>query len=113
MTRPPPPDDYDDNPEWAESDFASARPAGKVLPPEVVAALVKGPADPLRDELIERIAQARSGMKSDRFAAAKPWFRNHYRAVARQRIDAAAASLDSPIGAIDASDACLIGIMTA
>ena len=32
----------DDNPEWTEEDFARARPASEILPPEVVAAFVKG-----------------------------------------------------------------------
>ncbi|KQT35144.1 hypothetical protein ASG29_03210 [Sphingomonas sp. Leaf412] len=31
----------DDNPEWTEEDFARARPAHEVLPPEVVAALTR------------------------------------------------------------------------
>lgn len=33
-----PPVGYDENPEWTAEDFAKARPAGEVLPPEVVAA---------------------------------------------------------------------------
>ncbi len=37
----PPPLDYDDNPEWTEEDFALARPASEMHPPEVVAALVR------------------------------------------------------------------------
>jgi uncharacterized protein (DUF4415 family) len=41
MNKPPPPNDYDDNPEWTAADFARARPASKVLPPHVVATLVK------------------------------------------------------------------------
>lgn len=41
MVKVPPPDDYDDNPEWTEEDFAQARPASEVLPPHVVAALVR------------------------------------------------------------------------
>jgi len=32
----------DDNPEWTEEDFARARPATEVLPPEIVAALGNG-----------------------------------------------------------------------
>ena len=39
MGKPPPPEDFDDNPEWTDGDFARARPASEVLPPEVVAAL--------------------------------------------------------------------------
>lgn len=31
-----------DNPEWTEADFARARPAAEVLPPEVLAAFGKG-----------------------------------------------------------------------
>ena len=31
-----------DNPEWTEADFAQARPAADVLPPEVLAAFGKG-----------------------------------------------------------------------
>ena len=31
----------DDNPEWTEADFARARPANEVLPPEVLAAFAK------------------------------------------------------------------------
>lgn len=41
MNKLPPPDDYDDNPEWTDADFAKARPASEVLPPEVVALLVR------------------------------------------------------------------------
>lgn len=41
MNKLPPPDDYDDNPEWTEADFARARPAGEVLPPPIVAMLVR------------------------------------------------------------------------
>jgi len=32
----------DDNPEWTEADFARARPAAEVLPPELIAAFGKG-----------------------------------------------------------------------
>ena len=35
------PSDFDENPEWTEEDFARARPAHEVLPPHVVAALVR------------------------------------------------------------------------
>ena len=41
MNRPPPPAEFDDNPEWTEADFARARPASEVFPPEVVAFLVR------------------------------------------------------------------------
>ncbi len=47
MNKPPPPEDFDDNPEWTEEDFARARPASEVLPPEVMAALVRKPGRPV------------------------------------------------------------------
>ena len=43
MSRPPPPEDRDDNPEWTEEDFAVARPVEEMFPPHVVAALIKRP----------------------------------------------------------------------
>ncbi len=46
MNKLPPPDDYDDNPEWTDADFAKARPANEVLPVEVVAMLVRGRGRP-------------------------------------------------------------------
>ena len=42
MSKPKPPIGYDENPEWTEADFANARPASEVLPPEVLAAFGKG-----------------------------------------------------------------------
>lgn len=33
--------DFDDNPEWTEADFARARPAGEIMPPKVMALLVR------------------------------------------------------------------------
>lgn len=36
----------DDNPEWTKEDFARARPASEVLPPEVVAAFGRKPGRP-------------------------------------------------------------------
>ena len=42
MSKPKSPADFDDNPEWTEEDFARARPAAEVLPPEVLAAFGKG-----------------------------------------------------------------------
>ena len=38
MSKSKPPADFDDNPEWTDEDFAKAKPADEVLPPEVVAA---------------------------------------------------------------------------
>ena len=42
MTKPKPPTNFDDNPEWTDEDFARARPAADVLPLEVLAAFGKG-----------------------------------------------------------------------
>ena len=42
MSKPKLPAGYDDNPEWTKADFARARPASEVLPPEVLAAFGKG-----------------------------------------------------------------------
>jgi uncharacterized protein (DUF4415 family) len=36
----------DDNPEWTAEDFARARPASEVLPPEIAAMLVRQPGRP-------------------------------------------------------------------
>lgn len=33
--------EWDDNPEWTEEDFASAKPAAEIVPPEAVAMLVR------------------------------------------------------------------------
>lgn len=43
----PPVDLDDDNPEWTEEDFANARPASEVLPPEIAALLVRRPGRPV------------------------------------------------------------------
>lgn len=49
----------DDNPEWTEEDFARARPASEVLPPHVLAALVKNkggrPRGSSKDQVTLRI----------------------------------------------------------
>ena len=36
---------FDDNPEWTPTDFETARPAGETHQPDIVAALVRSPAD--------------------------------------------------------------------
>ncbi len=41
VSKTPPPTGHDDNPEWTDEDFATARPASEVLPKEAVAALVR------------------------------------------------------------------------
>lgn len=53
MNKPKPPADFDENPEWTEADFARARPASEMHPPEVVEALVRKrgrPAGTLRSD---------------------------------------------------------------
>jgi uncharacterized protein (DUF4415 family) len=40
----------DDNPEWTDEDFARARPAAEVLPPEVIAAFGKSRGRPAKSE---------------------------------------------------------------
>ncbi len=45
------PPDWDDNPEWTEEMHARARPASEVLPPEIIALLVrKRGRPPIRPE---------------------------------------------------------------
>lgn len=46
MNKPKPPADFDDNPEWTEADFAAARPASELFPPEALALLVRKPGRP-------------------------------------------------------------------
>lgn len=40
----------EDNPEWTEADFARARPASEVLPPEVLAAFGKPRGRPVKPD---------------------------------------------------------------
>lgn len=47
MNKPKPPTDVDDNPEWTEADFAAARPASEMFPPEVLALLVRKRGRPI------------------------------------------------------------------
>ena len=44
VSKSPGPDhpEFDDNPEWTEADFARARPASQVLPPELYQTLTRG-----------------------------------------------------------------------
>ncbi|MEO7027129.1 MAG: BrnA antitoxin family protein [Caulobacteraceae bacterium] len=53
MKKLPPPPDFDENPEWTEADFAQARPASEVLPPEVAAAL-RRPGRPIGSRSSDR-----------------------------------------------------------
>lgn len=57
MNRPPPPDDddFDDIPEWTDENFARARPASEIMPPEVMALLVRPRGRPaLRKAFVKR-----------------------------------------------------------
>lgn len=40
----PPPEGYDDNPEWTDADFARARPSSEVLPAAAAVTLVRNKA---------------------------------------------------------------------
>lgn len=42
-------EEWDDNPEWTEEDFARARPASEIFGPEVMAFLVRQPGRPKMD----------------------------------------------------------------
>jgi uncharacterized protein (DUF4415 family) len=53
MGKPPPPADFDENPEWTDEMIARARPASEVLPPEVAAMLVR-PGRPLGSKTSDR-----------------------------------------------------------
>ncbi len=59
MSKAPPPEGYDENPEWTKADFARAKPAGDVLPAAVAAALVKNkggrPAGSNKEQVALRI----------------------------------------------------------
>lgn len=46
MTKMPPPEDFDDNPEWTEADFAQAQRASDALPAAAAAVLVRRPGRP-------------------------------------------------------------------
>ncbi len=46
MSKPKPPRDFDENPEWTEEDFRVAHPASEVMAPERVALLVRQPGRP-------------------------------------------------------------------
>ncbi len=60
----------DDNPEWTEEDFARARPAAEVLPPEVLAAFAK--PRPERDPTSENVVIRLDSIVLDKFRATGP-----------------------------------------
>jgi len=69
---------------------------------------MKRPANPVRDTLIEDYARKLSGMKEAQFTAAQSWFRGHYRAVARRKIDAEAVHHKIPVGTMNETERDLI-----
>ena len=73
----------DENPEWTEEDFARARPAYEVLPPEVVAALTRKavgrPAGTTKDQVSLRIDRD----VLERFRAGGPGWQSRMNAVLR------------------------------
>ena len=56
MSKEPLVDSFDDNPEWTEADFARARPAATMLPPEVVAAFARNKGGRPRGSNKEQVA---------------------------------------------------------
>jgi uncharacterized protein (DUF4415 family) len=72
MGKPVPPVEFDDdNPEWTEEDFARARPAHEVLPPEAVALLVRKPGRPAGSKNARRKQQIALRVDADVLAAYK------------------------------------------
>jgi uncharacterized protein (DUF4415 family) len=71
MNRPPPPEVFDDNPEWTEDMHARARPADEVHPPEVVALLVRKPGRPRGSRNARRKEQIALRVDADVLAAYK------------------------------------------
>jgi uncharacterized protein (DUF4415 family) len=63
--------DWDDNPEWTEEDFARARPASEVHPPEVVALLVRKRGRPAGSKNAQRKEQIALRVDADVLAAYK------------------------------------------
>lgn len=66
----PPPDDFDDNPEWTAEDFARARPASDVHGPEVAAFMVRKRGRPVKAEA-ERKQQVTLRLSPDVLAGLK------------------------------------------
>lgn len=73
----------EDNPEWTEEDFARARPAHEVLPPEVIAAFGKGrvgrPVGTTKDQVSLRIDRD----VLERFRAGGPGWQSRMNAALR------------------------------
>ncbi len=61
----------DDNPEWTDEDFARARPAAEVLPPQVIAAFAKPRGRPTGSEK-QRVTLRVDRDTVERFRSAGP-----------------------------------------
>ncbi len=72
MNKQPPPADFDENPEWTEADFARARPADQVFPPEMAAQLVKRGRGRPRSSEKESVTLRIDRETLDRFRAGGP-----------------------------------------
>jgi uncharacterized protein (DUF4415 family) len=68
MSKKSAPDDFDDNPEWTEDDFARSRPASGFFGPEVIALLVRSRGRPALTEG-ERKAKVNIRLSPDVVAA--------------------------------------------
>ena len=72
MSRGPPPDDYDDNPEWTDEEIARARPASEVLPPAIAALLVRQPGGRPRGSDKQQVSLRLDRDVIERFRAGGP-----------------------------------------
>ncbi len=107
MSKGPPPEGYDDNPEWTSEDFARARPANEVLPTVAISALVKNrggrPAGQTKEQVSLRID--RDVLESYR-AAGAGWqtrMNDDLRARRRSRYSVAVAARGQGVGAVYAA----------
>lgn len=75
MSKPKPPHDFDENPEWTEEDFRLARPADEMFDAERVALLVRQPGRPKGSTKADAKQQVALRLDRDvieRFKAAGP-----------------------------------------
>lgn len=75
MSRPKPPPDFDENPEWTEEDFRKARPASEVMSAAHLALLVRQPGRPKGSTKADAKQQVALRLDRDvieRFKAAGP-----------------------------------------
>ena len=77
---------FDDNPEWTEADLAAAKPASKVHPPHVVAALVKRPRGRPAGSDKDRIAIRVDRDVLDRFKAGGPGWQSRINDALRRAV---------------------------